>query len=261
MHPVLFQIGKFEVRAYGLMIAIAALAAAWLAAREVRRRGMDPNLVYDFLFFALVGGLLGARLYYVLFSEPRWYLSHPGQILAVWNGGLSLHGGMLGGLIAGLWFTRSRRLSFWDFADAITPGIILGQAVGRFACVFNGCSYGKPSSLPWAVVFTDPKSFAPLNTPLHPTQFYELSVDFLILAAILAIRSRMRFPGQLFLIYAVGYAVARFVLEFFRGDSLLLLGQVPLPQAMSLLLFIAAVSLYLARRSASIGSVRRPAHS
>jgi phosphatidylglycerol:prolipoprotein diacylglycerol transferase len=251
MHPILLQIGTVEIRWYGVMIALAFLAGTLLGAREARRKGFDPDLIYDFLIYVMIAGIVGARLYYVLFFNPAYFLRHPLDIPAIWHGGLALHGGLIGGLLAGIGFCRKRRLAFWSFADLLTPSIMLGQAVGRGACTLNGCSYGKPTTLPWAVTFTDPASQAPHNVPLHPTQLYEMGADFLIFLLLWNVRKRTRFDGQLFLTYAVIYAVVRLGLEFFRGDSLMLTGLLPVPQALSVVLFITALAVYARRQSVS----------
>lgn len=255
MFPVLIKIGSLELRSYGVMIAVAFLVSAWLGVREARRKGFDPELIYDLLFVVLLSSLAGARLYYVLVSEPAWYATHPLEIVAIWKGGLSLHGGLIGGLLAGVWFTRSRRLPFWRFADTLTPSIMLGQAVGRMSCVLNGCSYGKPTTLPWAIIFTNPQSQAPHNVPLHPTQMYELSTDLALFTLLWLLRSKMRFDGQLFLIYWLCYGVARFVLETFRGDSLMLFNNtIPVAQAASVIILFAAGTIYLIRQRGGLSS-------
>lgn len=250
MFPILIKLGSIEIRSYGVMIALAFVAGLIVGVKEAKRRGVNPDLIHDFLAYAMLGGILGARLYYVAVSEPLWYLSHPGQILAVWKGGLSIHGGIVGGLLAGVWFTRRRRLGFWKFADLLTPSLILGQTIGRLACVLNGCSYGKPApDLPWAVVFTDLNAQAPLGVPLHPTQFYELFTDLGIFLLLWGLRKRLTaFDGQLFLIYGICYGVARFVLEAFRGDSLMLGDFMPVAQAMSLVILAISLALFISRR-------------
>lgn len=248
MYPIFLKIGPLEIRFYGIMIALAVLTGTVMGVKEAKRRGWDPELIYDFVLYAMIAGIVGARLYYVAASAPLWYLRHPLEIPAVWHGGLSVHGGLLGGLLAGIWFCRKRKIAFWSFADLATPALILAQAVGRGACILNGCSYGKPTTLPWAITFTNPASMAPHDIPLHPTQWYELTTDLMVFSLIWFLRTRTRFPGQLFLIYGVSYGVTRFVLEFFRGDSLLVAGLFPVPQAMSVVLLLASLSFYMAQR-------------
>ncbi len=259
MHPIFLKIGEFQIRWYGVMIALAFLAAALLGAREARRKSHDPELIYDLLVYVMFAGIAGARIYYVLVSNPSYFATHPWDILFIWRGGLSLHGGLIGGILAGLWFCRRRRLAFWSFADLLTPSIVLGQAVGRGACTLNGCSFGKPTDLPWAITFTDPASQAPHNIPLHPTQFYEMGTDVVIFLAMWTLRKKTRFDGQLFLLYAFTYAIARFILEFFRGDSLLVADRFPVPQVFSIFLFILTPTLYVWRSSLSNRSSAQPA--
>lgn len=259
MHPIFLQYGSFEIRWYGIMIGLAFLVGTWVGVKEAKRKGYDPELIYDLLFYVMIAGILGARLYYVVASNPSYFIEHPSQILAIWRGGLSLHGGLIGGLLAGIVFCKKRGLSFFRFSDLLTPSIILGQAVGRGACTLNGCSFGKPSDLPWAITFTNPQAQAPHNIPLHPTQFYEMGTDLLIFLVLWTLRKRMRFEGQLFLVWAITYAVARFILEFFRGDSLLIGRLIPVPQVFSVALLIVAISLYLWRKSQSEPSLGKTA--
>ena len=247
MHPIFIKIGTFEIRWYGVMIALAFIAGTWLGAREARRKGINPDVVYDLLFYVMLASIAGARLYYVVASNLPYFLEHPLDIVAIWKGGMALHGGLIGGIAAGAWFCHQRGIRFWSFADLLTPSIMLGQAVGRGACTLNGCSYGRPTDLPWAVVFTDPNSAAPHNVALHPTQFYEMATDFTLLALLWRYRDSTRFDGQLLLTYAMLYAIARFVLEFFRGDSLRV-GGIPVPQLFSVFLLLFAAGLYLWRR-------------
>src|SRR3972149_11193986 len=193
MHPIFLQYGSFEIRWYGIMIGLAFLVGTWVGVKEAKRNGYDPELIYDLLFYVMIAGILGARLYYVAASNLSYFIEHPSHILAIWRGGLSLHGGLIGGLFAGIVFCKKRGLGFWSFSDLLTPSIILGQAVGRGACTLNGWSFRKHSDLPWAITFTNPVNPAPHNIPLHPTQFYEMGTDLLIFLVLWTLRKRMRF--------------------------------------------------------------------
>lgn len=244
MYPILFQYGPVEVRFYGVMIALAFIIGAWLGAREARRRGYDGALIYDLLFYVLLAAIAGARLYYVIFSDLAWFLRHPWEVLALWKGGLSLHGGLLGGFLAGVGFCLRKGLPVLTFADILAPSIILGQAIGRVGCSLNGCSYGRPTDVPWAIVFTDPNTLAPRGIPLHPTQLYELGLDLVLFGILWGIRRHTAFEGQLFAIYLMGYGTIRFGLEFFRGDSLDLIWGIPVAQAISAVFFMAGLILY-----------------
>lgn len=247
MYPVLFRIGSLEIRAYGVMIALAFIAATFVGMKEAKRKGYNPEIIQDFLFYAMISGLLGARIYYVLFSEPSWYFGHPFEIIAVWKGGLAIHGGLIAGIITAVWFARKRKIHFWRFADLMAPAMIIGQAVGRGACTLNGCSYGRPTDLPWGIIFTSPDALLPpefKGIPLHPTQFYELIIDLGIFLYIWSVRKKVDFDGQLFLKYAMAYGAARFFIEFFRGDSLMIGGVFRAAQATSILVLFTASTLY-----------------
>ncbi len=247
MYPVLLDLGFYQLRSYGVFVAIAVALGIWYAAREARRRGLDPAVVTDAATSILVAAFLGARLYYVAFSQPTYYLAHPLQILAVWHGGLSVHGALLGGFLAGLWYIRRRGLEFWTFADVIAPGLVLGQTVGQIACLLNGDTYGRPTTVPWAITFTDPRAMAPLGVPLHPIQVYELLAYLAVFLVVWRVSRRATRPGTVALTYAVGYGLARFAMEFFRGDPPMVAGII-VPQAISVLIVATALVAWWARR-------------
>lgn len=257
MYPILVDLGVWQLRSYGLFVALAVLVGIWWSAREAERRGFTRDLVCDAAWTITIAGFAGARLWYVLFSEPAVYLARPWEILAIWQGGLSMHGALVAGTVAGTWWIRRRGLPFWRFADAVVPGLILGQAVGQIGCLLNGDTYGKPTDLPWAIVFTHPEAMAPLGVPLHPIQVYELiGYTAVFLVVHWMARSAAR-DGAVVLTYAVLYGVVRFAMEFFRGDPPLVGGLI-VPQLISVGLVVAAVaSLVVLRRS--VWRVQEPA--
>lgn len=252
MYPILLTIGGFHLRAYGALIAVALLAGVWLAGREADRKGIPPERVQDFAVWATFLGIAGARLYYLAFFSPQVFVRDPLSVLAIWQGGLAIHGALLAGVATAVWFTRRHRISFWRFADVLAPALIVGQAIGRFACFLNGDAYGLPTSLPWAVTFTNPQAMAPLNVPLHPTQLYEMTLNLLLFGLVWAWRRRIRFDGQLLLAYAMGYGFIRLVVENFRGDQLQFAGGISAAQTLSVLVLVGAASLlaYRARLAA-----------
>lgn len=251
MHPIAIKLGALVVRFYGLMIAAGFLAGTWLATKEAKRKGISQAEVLDLVFYLLVGGIVGARVYYVLFADFAYYLHHPLMVAALWTGGLALHGGLITAAAVGVWFCRSRKLRFWRLADTLAPGIILGQALGRFGCAMNGCCYGKVTDLPWAITFRDPSAQAPLGVPLHPTQLYEMGGDLLILGVLWMRRKKVRFDGELFLTYAALYSVLRLVVEHFRGDRLVVGREMPVAQLVSVgvLVLVTVLWLHLSRRN------------
>jgi len=243
MYPVLLDLGFYQLRSYGLFVAVAILTATWFSTREARRKGLVPSVVTESAWFIVGTGLVGARLYYVAFNQPAYYLAHPFEILAVWQGGLSVHGALLGGLFAGVWHIRRRGLPFWRFAGLAAPGLILGQTVGQIACILNGDSYGKPTTLPWAITFTDPQAMAPLGVPLHPVQIYELLAYLAVFLVVWRVSRHAEHDSTVILTYAVGYGIARFAMEFFRGDPPVLAGII-VPQALSVILVATALGTW-----------------
>jgi len=228
-----FQLGPFTVHLYGVIIMLGAVGAAFLAARQARFWREDPEKVWDALAWVLIGGVIGARLWHIFTPPPsmveaglttRYYLTHPLDAIAVWNGGLGIPGAILGGGLALYFFTRRARLSFGRWADVAAPAIALGQAIGRWGNFVNQEVYGRPTDLPWAITI-DPAyrvpGFEEFST-FHPLFLYEsvwnLANMFLLLWLGRRFADRLR-DGDLFLIYLFVYPVGRFLMEFIRLDS------------------------------------------
>ncbi|MBE0625101.1 MAG: prolipoprotein diacylglyceryl transferase [Burkholderiales bacterium] len=246
MYPILIQLGTFELRTYGIIVALSFFLGLWLSAKEAKRKGLDPNLIQDFAFYALVGGIIGARIYFVVFSNPSYFLQNPWEILAFWHGGIGIIGALIGGLATALWYCRKYKLSFWNFADTLAPGVILAQAAGVFACLLNGDSYGKAADLAWAITYTDPRSMAPLNIARHPVEIYEMAAYLLVFLLVWQTRKKYRTAGFVFLTYLAGYGAARFAVEFFRGNPALFAWGIPAAQVFGVaLLLLAAAGFYL----------------
>ena len=234
--PILFEIGPFALRWYGLLMLAAILAAAQVASRQVARQGEDPDNLWDMLFWILIPGFIGARLYYVFIQSPRgptglgYYLQNPGQILQVWGGGIHIFGGFIFGSIA-LWiFTRIRKLDALPYLDAIALGLPLAQAIGRWGNFINQELYGPPTTLPWGLRIDRTHRIAPYNdystypesTRFHPLFLYESLWNFLGFALIFWLSRRFAQqlkPGDIALMYLIWYPLGRFFIEFLRTDS------------------------------------------
>jgi len=253
MYPVLVQLGTFELRSYGIIVALSFVLGLWLSAKEAKRKGLDPGLIQDFSFYALLGGIIGARIYFVLFSEPAYFLKKPWEILAVWHGGIGIIGALLGGFVTALWYCRRRKLPIWRFADTLAPGLALGQAAGIFACVLNGDSYGKPTNLAWAITYTDPRAMAPLNIPLHPVEIYEMAAYFLVFLLVWQTRQKYNTEGFAFLTYLAGYGAARISVEFFRGNPATFAWGIPAAQVFGVALILAAIAGFRFLGKAGVG--------
>lgn len=245
MYPILFQFGHLEIRSYGVLVALAFLIGLRLSKKEAKRKGLDPKLIEQFALYALLGGIVGARVYFILFSDPTYFLQNPWKILAVWRGGIGIIGSLFGGALVALWYCRKKKVSFWKLGDTLAPGIALGQTVGQFACLFNGDSFGTSTDLPWAITYTDPRSMAPLNIPLHPIEIYEMAAYFLVFLAVWNIRKKYRADGSAFFTYLAGYGVARFSVEFFRGHPAIFAWGIPAAQVFSVALILASVMGFL----------------
>lgn len=258
--PMIGHFGPFMPTWYGLLVAFAILAGGWLGLREARRKGIDVEKMQSLILWGLLGGFVGARLFHVV---DRWdlYAEDPISALYVWEGGLAIYGGLIGGVLAGLLYAWRSGLPFWRVADAAAPGMILGQGLGRLACIPNGDALGAPTDVPWAFVYTNPNSMVTpdlLGTPLHPYPVYELLFDFALLGFLWRMRSAYKADGLLFLTYAGLYAIGRFALTFFRTEQVWFLG-LQEAQVVALIVLILTVPLLAWRMQASRVSRRQPA--
>ena len=251
MHPILFKYGPIEIRYYGLMYVIGILFASYLIKKEVRRKGMGltDDDVMNFIIWTVLGGVIGARLYYVAFNLG-YYISTPSEIPAIWHGGLAIHGGLMGGGASAWFYLKKRSVLFWRMADAVAPAIILGQTFGRFGNFMNGDAHGRPTTMPWGIVFPS-NSIAGAefpDTPLHPTMLYELAINFSIFCLLwLVLRKKDHGDGYIFGMYIVLYSLGRFVVEHFRADSLML-GPIRIAQLVSLSIAVAVGALVIRKR-------------
>jgi phosphatidylglycerol---prolipoprotein diacylglyceryl transferase len=246
MLPDLFKIGSLTVHSYGLAIAVAFLFGIILVRRGAKKRGLNPDLAYDIVLAAMIGGVVGARIVYVI-NNWREFSSNPLAIFATWQGGLVFYGGLIGGTLAVFAVIKMRKLPVGMVADMTAPALALGSAVGRLGCFANGCCYGEVTSVPWAVVFTNHNSAArPLGMPLHPTQLYEFSYNLLILALLLFAEKKVKSDGVLFWMYVSLYGLFRFIVEFFRADPVAFAGM-SASQIFSVVLLILGASVILLR--------------
>jgi len=240
---IAFQAGPLTIRWYGLLIATAVLLGATLAHREAVQRGEDPEHLLNIIVATVLAGLAGARLYYVLFNWD-YYAARPAKILALWEGGLAIHGGLIAGIIAVVVYCRSARLSVPVVLDIFAPCMAIGQAVGRWGNFFNQEAFGTPTSLPWKL-YIEPAYRPPELAGVeyfHPTFLYESLWNLAVFALLwFGLRKRLeKRPGALALCYLGLYSAGRYFVEGLRLDSLMLDG-VPAAQALSLLLMGASM--------------------
>lgn len=217
MHPEVFELGPLHLRSYGLMMAIAFVVGTFLGLREARRLSLDEDKVVNVILVTLIASVFGARMLYVLehLSEFRREWT---SVLALWQGGLTLYGGVAAGTFAGLVAAKRMNLPVWITADALTPSLALGTMFGRVGCYLNGCCYGRPTNLPWGVVFPH-DSFAFLEfgqQPVHPSQLYNALAGLLLFILFQSLRKRFRVPGVLFWSFIVLFALVRIPLDMTR---------------------------------------------
>jgi len=221
MYPELFKIGNFPINTYGVFLALAFLCAILIAVKLGARDGLRREKIYDLCLWMLVSSLIGSKVL-MLFTEPE-YRDHPWQLLSLdflRSGGV-FYGGLISGILAGYLLIRRYKLPWWKTADACAPGIAIGNFFGRQGCFAAGCCWGKPTSLPWGVKFSElghEITGVPVGIPLHPTQLYESFAMLVVFVFLLWLHKRRLFEGQVILFYALLYSVVRFSIEFFRDD-------------------------------------------
>ena len=238
--PEIVSLGPITLRWYGLLIASAVLIGVVLSQYLAKKRGIDPEKIGDMVIWLVLAAIPSARAYYVLF-EWSSYANRPGDIIAIWRGGIAIHGAVIGGTLATWLFAKFNKLSFWQLTDLIAPSLILGQAIGRWGNFFNSEAFGAPTDLPW-------KLFIPLaNRPanyrafeyFHPTFLYESLWNLGVFALLMwlffwGLRNPVRFKnGTLFLVYMIAYSAGRFWIEGLRTDSLMI-GPLRMAQIISL---------------------------
>ncbi len=253
MYPRLFELGPITVYTYGVLLAAAYLFGLQLARVRARARGLDADRILDLGIYIIISALIGAKLL-LLVTDFGAFSANPRELLTLARSGGVFYGGLILAVAVALWYIRKIGLPLWTTCDVFAPGIALGHVIGRFGCLFAGCCYGRPTTLPWGITFRDPFAASnvgtPLGTPLHPTQLYEAGAELLILGVLLLTERKGKpFPGRTFWLYMLLYAISRFIIEFYRGDERGMVGMFSTSQFISLLLApIAIVMLvYLSR--------------
>src|SRR5215213_7046814 len=257
--PEGFFIGSFEVRFYGIILMLGAVAGAILATREAKRRGYEPEIVWDLMIYLLIGGIIGARIWHLLTPPPSsgitagWYFTHPLDALNIRKGGLGIPGAVIGGAIVLYFYTRRHGLNFAEWTDIAAPGLALGQAIGRWGNFFNQELYGAPTNLPWKIyIDPDHRLEGYLNVDFyHPLFLYEaiwnLGNMLLLLWISRRFTDRLK-NGDIFLLYLIIYPVGRFFLDFLRLDASLVDGININQTVMAVVAVAAALALFLRHR-------------
>ncbi len=266
MHPILFTIGDFYIGTYGLFVALGLLVGIFVASRWARKNGVEENLILDLAFVCVLAGGVGARVTYII-VEWGGFLDAPWDYIFS-RTGFVFAGGLITGSLAGVWFLRRRKAPVWLVCDVAATGMPLAHALGRIACFFSGCCFGSICNLPWGVSYPkviDPQGNAvgivhayhtdeglvswssERSAAVHPTQLYEFGALALIFLAILLIWRRRTFEGQVLLTYLLLYSIARFVIEFYRGDPRGTFTGISTSQWISIAMFVFAIVVYAKR--------------
>ncbi len=240
LNPVFLKLGSIEIRYYGLIWLLSFFISLGLLNFLAKRRKIeiDKKEIFDLVSYVLLGGILGARLFYILVYNFGFYLVHPWEALAIWHGGLSIHGGLLGGLLSGLIYCRRRKIDFFALADVFVIPLALCLCLGRIGNFINGELYGRISSLPWAVKFPGVEGFR------HPSQLYESLKNLIIFAVLWNLNKKRLKKGMLFFLFIILYSLFRFLVEFFRQpDPQLgfLLGNLTMGQLLSIPFFLIGI--------------------
>lgn len=223
--PIIFSLGHLHVRWYSLIVVTAILVGVWLTAREAQRKGFKKEDIYDGALWVVLGGLLGARLFHVLDHWPDMFAANPIRALYVWEGGLAIWGGVAGGLLAVTILARRRGWRLPRLLDAVAPGLVLAQAIGRAACIITGDAMGKPTNGPLGFAYTSPNAMVPqLGVYYTPMPVYEIIANLGIFTVIWQLRKRNWPDGLLFLVYLSLYSVERFLLAFTSSYQIVAFG-------------------------------------
>ncbi len=221
INPIAFSLGAFEIRWYGIMVVLAVIAIIGISLLEAKRVGIADDHIYSLGAYAVIGGIVFSRVIHVI-DKWDYYIAHPMQIFNF--EGLAVYGAVIGVVLAIIIYCLAKKLSIWLIADIISPGALVGMAIGRIGCVLNGCCYGLTTSLPWAVEYTCPDSYAPLGVPLHPTQIYHIIWNLIAFAVLWSLRRRLKPRGSVFLLYLAFYAAGDLIIRTFREGEPFLFG-------------------------------------
>ncbi|WP_078543931.1 prolipoprotein diacylglyceryl transferase [Litchfieldia alkalitelluris] len=251
INPVFFELGPIAIHWYGLIIGIGAMLGLFIAVKESERRGLHKDTFVDLVLFAIPIAILSARAYYVIFKWD-YYSQNPGQIIQIWEGGLAIHGGLIGAIVTAIVFAKKRGISFWKLADIGAPSIILGQAIGRWGNFINQEAHGGEVTRAFLENLYLPEWIINQmyinGAYYHPTFLYESIWNFVGFILLLLLRKVNLRRGELFLSYVIWYSVGRYFIEGLRTDSLMLTDMLRIAQVISIVLVAVAVAIIIYRR-------------
>jgi len=240
MFPIICQFGLLTVYSYGLMLAVAAVVSTFLASRDAKKINIPDGVIADIVFWAVVAGILGARLFYVLLNY-RFFMENPLEIVMIQNGGLAWHGGLITATVVAIRFIRQKGLPLATMLDLIAPYIALGESIGRIGCFLNGCCFGREAA--WGIYF-------PVHhARLHPAQLYAMVGLFILFLILRHYRKVSKIPGNTFVMYLFGASSLRFMIEFFRADHYVLVLGLSVYQWVCIAILMTALYVHLRLKS------------
>ncbi|KKE79652.1 prolipoprotein diacylglyceryl transferase [Oceanobacillus caeni] len=253
LNRVFIEIGPLTIYWYGVIIAVGAGLGLWLAMKEADRLGLNKELLIDFIVYAVPIAIICARIYYVTFEWSERYANGPfWKVFAIWEGGIAIHGAIIGGVLTAIVFSRARKIPFWQLADIVAPSLILAQAIGRWGNFMNQEAHGGP--LPDGSIIYDIVPDFIINqmtingVTYHPTFLYESLWNILIFVLLIILRRYNPLRGEVFLTYVIGYSIGRYFIEGMRTDSLYVIGEWRTAQIVSVIAIVTAILLIIYRR-------------
>ncbi|MHA6260738.1 prolipoprotein diacylglyceryl transferase [Sporosarcina sp. CAU 1771] len=251
INPIAFSLGPLEVRWYGILIALGIVLAFIVVQREMVKQGMHPEFLTDLLIWAVPIAIISARIYYVIFTWD-YYKDNIGQVIQIWEGGIAIHGALIGAFITTYFFTKRRGISFWKVVDIAAPGLLIGQIIGRWGNFMNQEAHGGPVSQNFLDTTIIPDWIMNQMTiegiTYHPTFLYESMWNLVALILILVLRRINLKRGEVFLFYLAWYSLGRFFIEGMRTDSLYVIGELRAAQLVSIITIVVAVAIFIIRR-------------
>ncbi len=260
--PILAQLGSFQLAWHGILTALAIVIAVLYGERRLARAGMPPEAMGSVIFWAIIGGLIGARLFHVA-DHLEYYAAHPIQAISFWEGGLAVYGAFFGGILAAIIAVLRTKFPVWRLLDAGAPALLVGQAIGRVGCFMNGDAWGAPTGAEWGLVYTHPLDLIPpnlLGVPTHAYPLYEIAAVMAWFGVLWLVRDRLTSRGSTFLVAMIGYAVIRFGLSYFRQETILFWG-LQEAQVIALVTGMASVIALVALRLVGNTNVAKEAKS
>lgn len=247
MHPVLFKIGPVTIYTYGSMVALGFLVGMYLAIKQAKREKLSSAKLMDLSVWIIISGFAGAKIGYI-FIEWNYFLLHPLRVVFD-RGGFVFYGGFIGAFLIAIWYIKRNKLDLWQIADIFAPSIAIAHSIARLGCFFYGCCFGRPTDSWIGITFPPESPAGLLGVPVIPTQLISSFVLFIIFCILIIVRRHRKFKGEIFWLYVLLYAVARFIIEFFRGDRWGLVGILSSTQFISIFMVILSVFMLIRLKS------------